>query len=89
MRWLVEFTDVGARDLHILDNSIRHQITDRLEWLSENFENTRPLPLHADWKGYFKLRVGDWRVVYVFYVSRRSIEIQRIERRDKVYKKRT
>ena len=66
MRWSLEFTDVGRDDLKKLDHMVRRQVIDRLEWFSVHFEQTRPLPLHADWKGYFKLRVGDWRVAYIF-----------------------
>lgn len=51
-------------DLSRLDKAITLRIIDKLAWLSENFESIPPLPLGADYAGFHKLRVGDWRVIY-------------------------
>ena len=87
-KWAVEF-GVGARqDLAGLDRSLRRRILDRLQWFSENFDYISPLPLSNEWRGFFKLRVGDWRVVYTFNTERKAIIVQYIDRRDRIYKKR-
>ena len=87
-KWAVEF-GVGARqDLAGLDCSLRRRILDRLQWFSENFDYISPLPLSNEWRGFFKLRVGDWRVVYTFNTERKVIIVQYIDHRDKIYKKR-
>ena len=88
MHWGLEFTAIGMADLVARDRPIQRQILDRLVWLAENFEHIKLEPLHAEWKDYFKLRVGDWRVAYTFDVSKKVIKVHRIDRRDKVYKRR-
>ena len=57
--WRGEFTPIGERDLGKLDKSLRLQVVTRVEWLAEHFETLKPVPLHADFKGLFKLRVGE------------------------------
>ncbi len=88
MRWSIEFTKTGEKEFSAIDTTERRHIASRLEWLVENFESIKPLPLHQEWKGYFKFRVGDWRVVYTFEMSKRIITVHHIDRRDKVYKRR-
>ena len=87
MRWRVEFSKVGERDLGVLDRPIRREIIDRLEWLSANFDSITPLALHGQWKGFFKLRVGDWRIVYKFDFSKQLIDVRLIDHRSKIYKR--
>ena len=87
MRWRVEFSKAGERDLSALDKPVRREIIDRLEWLAENFESTTPLPLHGQWKGFFKLRIGDWRIIYMFDASNKLISVRAIDHRSKIYRR--
>jgi len=54
----------------------------------ENFTEIVPEPLSNVWKDYFKLRIGDWRVVYQIEHKTSLLVIHNIELRDKIYKKR-
>ena len=45
------------------------------------------LPLSNKWQGFYKLRIGDWRVIYDVNKNLKEISIYRIENRDKVYKR--
>ena len=85
--WRVEFTPTGERDLIKLDKQVRQQAVDRIEWLAENIETLTPIPLHAEFRGLFKLRVGDWRVAYTFDPSKKNIKIRMIDHRNKIYKR--
>ncbi|MEK9154340.1 MAG: type II toxin-antitoxin system RelE/ParE family toxin [Patescibacteria group bacterium] len=87
MRWRIEFSKTGERDLAALDRPVRREIIDRIEWLSENFDECGPLPLHGQWRGFFKLRVGDWRVAYTFDASKQLVSIRVIDHRSKIYKR--
>lgn len=50
-------------------------------WLGSNFEKVAGEPLSGEFKGAFKLRIGDWRVVYT--VGGKSITVQFIgDRKD-------
>lgn len=86
-RWQLEFSGNAERDLAVLDHSLRRKIIDKLEWLTINFDNITPLPLSESWRGFFKLRVGDWRVVYKVRHSKYLILVCYIDRRDKIYKR--
>ena len=86
--WRVEFTAIAERDLKKLDARVRLQVVERIEWLAEHIETLAPIPLHADFKGMFKPRAGDWRVAYTFEPSETLIKIRMIDHRDKIYKRR-
>ncbi|WP_096894553.1 type II toxin-antitoxin system RelE/ParE family toxin [Candidatus Scalindua japonica] len=51
-------------DLSRLDKPIIRRILKKVSWLSNNFDSITPESLSGDFKGSFKLRLGDWRVVY-------------------------
>ncbi|MCZ8127974.1 MAG: type II toxin-antitoxin system RelE/ParE family toxin [Microcystis sp. LE19-114.1B] len=55
----------------------------KIEWLAINFEQITPLPLTREWSGFYKLRVGDYRVIYEF--DRESRIIIRVGHRSEVY----
>lgn len=84
--WRLEFQKSAEHDLVSLDVQIRRRIIDKLSWLLDNFDDITPLPLGGSWKGFFKLRVGNWRVVYSVNFSKKLIFVQYIDLRDKVYK---
>lgn len=87
--WQVELVSKAHADLAKLDRPMRWQVLSRLEWLAANFDTLQPAPLHGDWKGFFKFRIGDWRVVYSFESSKRLIKVHQIDRRDKIYRRHT
>lgn len=72
--------------LESLDKPTAKRILDKLSWLSENFDNTTPLPLKGALSGTYKLKVGDWRVIYSFDVDRHTITIHLIGHRRDIYK---
>jgi len=55
----VEWTEGAVRDLGKLDSQVRQRILRKIEWLSRNFEKVVPEPLSGEFKGTYKLRVGD------------------------------
>lgn len=85
--WRVEFSGKAESDLRTLDRTIRRHVFNRIRWLSENFDVVTSLPLHGKWKGFLKLRVGDWRVVYSIDVPKRVLKIHYIDHRGNIYKR--
>ena len=63
-KWSVEFTSEAEKDISLLDKSVQKRIVDKLDWLESNFSEVLPTVLTADFRDYFKLRVGDWRIFY-------------------------
>jgi mRNA interferase RelE/StbE len=87
-RWRVEFVGKSEIDLSRLDRVVRRRIIDRLEWLMMHFNEITPLSLVSEWKGFFKIRIGDWRVIYSINWEKEVIAIHYIDHRTKVYKRR-
>jgi mRNA interferase RelE/StbE len=87
-RWLLEFTLDAEHDLAKLDRKIRRRIIDKLDWLLENFDGIFPSVLSGEFREFYKLRVGDWRVIYKINWEKGIIIVCYIDRRDKIYKKR-
>ena len=86
--WRIKFTPEGESDLLSLDKAVQKRVIRKIYWFKENFANIVPEPLSNVLKDHFKLRVGDWRVVYQIEYRDNSLIIHSIELRDKVYKNR-
>jgi mRNA interferase RelE/StbE len=71
-----------------IDDTIRKRIIEKIDWLSRNFDEVIPLGLTGEFKEFYKLRIGDWRVIYKVNWKGNRIIVCYIDRRDKVYKKR-
>ncbi|RJQ31028.1 type II toxin-antitoxin system RelE/ParE family toxin [Candidatus Parcubacteria bacterium] len=84
--WRFFITEPGEFDLDKLDRQIRARILTKLKWLMDNFEGIIPLPLDHKFKGFFKLRVGDWRIIYEVKNKEKLITVHYIGRRDDIYK---
>lgn len=85
--WSVEFTVKAEKDISLLDKSIQKRILGKLDWLENNFSEVLPIVLTADFRNYFKLRVGDWRVFYQVDWYSNIITVRYIDHRSQAYKK--
>jgi mRNA interferase RelE/StbE len=86
-KWILDFTPEAERDFKKLDKSLKRRISEKLDWLLKNFDSIIPLPLTGKWQGFFKLRAGDWRVIYKVEWEKNRIIVYLIDRRDKIYKR--
>jgi mRNA interferase RelE/StbE len=86
-KWILDFTPEAERDFKKLDKSLKKRISEKLDWLLKNFDNIIPLPLSGEWRGFFKLRADDWRVIYKVEWEKNRIIVHLIDRRDKIYKR--
>ena len=68
-----------------LTQIVRERVVKKINWLAENFEQVNPQPLTAELSGFFKLRVGDYRVIYELNCEEKIIFIDRIGHRREVY----
>lgn len=85
MSYQVEFTPKAIEGLEALTSTIQQRVLDKIRWLADNFENLTPSALTADFSGLFKLKVGNYRVIYSFDVESELITIQKIGHRRDVY----
>ncbi len=80
----IEWTEEAVKDLKIIEKQVGRRILKKLSWFSENFETIVPEPLSGEFKETYKLRVGDWRVIYT--IENGVIVIQSIGHRREIYK---
>lgn len=85
-RWSLEFQPAAEKDLAKLSKSVRARVLDKLEWLEEHFDSAVLLPLGSEFKGFFKVRIGDWRAIYRLDWEKRLIVMCYIDHRSKIYK---
>ncbi len=79
----VEGTRGAVEDLEKLDPQVVKRILKRIAWLSENFSRIIPEPLGGEFKGTYRLRVGNWRIIYT--VEGDSIVIRFVGHRREIY----
>ena len=81
----VEFVPQAESDLAHLDKPIAQRVLKRLRWLAENLDVIAPEALTGQWRGVFRLRVGDYRVLYTFDEAKKEIVVHLVGHRSKVY----
>jgi len=81
----VTFVPRVERDLKQLDMSVRLRILRKIKWLAENLESLSLETLAGQWRGMYKLRVGDYRVIYALDSARELLIVHTIGHRSKVY----
>lgn len=84
----VKILDAAARDLSKLDRPVASRIVKRLRWLADRMDQVDPEPLHGSLSGFFKLRVGDHRVVYELPAGESTIVVHAVGHRSKIYRAR-
>ena len=84
----IRILEGAARKLAGLDKPVGRRIAQRISWLAVNLDNIRPEPFTGDLAGFYKLRVGDYRVIYEILYDERVIVIHEIGHRREIYRKR-
>lgn len=79
---------IATEELARLDKAIAQRVTSRIKWLSENFDVLPHSTLTADLRGLFKLRVGNYRIIYSVNRQERIIFIHSIGHRRDIYNER-
>ncbi len=87
MIYKVEFTPQGLDDISKLDKSVVKRIIQKIEWLAKNLDIIIPQLLKGEFKGMYKLVIGDWRVLYTADFKEKIITIHILGHRKDIYKK--
>ncbi len=82
--WHVEFTTRASRDVRRLDPPVRRRIYDALEKLTNEQPSGDVIKLTG--KEEWRLRVGDWRVLFARYPGDRVIRVLRVLPRGRAYR---
>ena len=70
-------------DIPLIDHSIREQISSAIEKKLVTFPEIYGEPLRGELGGYWKLRIGDWRVIYS--IGKGEVFVVGIRHRSKIY----
>ncbi|NSW78333.1 MAG: type II toxin-antitoxin system RelE/ParE family toxin [Chthonomonadetes bacterium] len=68
-----------------LDKSVAQRVLKK-RWLAENFEHVPQEGLTGDLRDVYKLRVGDYRVLYTVNREKQEIIVHIVRHRSEVYK---
>jgi mRNA interferase RelE/StbE len=82
----VFFSPEAESGLGHLDKQVAQRILDRIKWLSQHIEDVNHKTLTGKLKRTFKLRVGDYRVIYGFNRNTSSLTVLMIGHRSDIYK---
>ncbi len=86
MPYAVEFQADAIDDLGRLDTAIVRQVRNRLDGLAENAETMRHRMLSGRLRGLFRLRIGDYRLLYTLDRENRTIVVRAVRHRSEVYR---
>ena len=86
--YAVRYLDGAERDLESLGHAERRNIIAKIDWLAENAERLKHASLTGELAKFHKLRVGDYRVIYVLAKFERQIIVHTIGHRREIYRKR-
>jgi mRNA interferase RelE/StbE len=81
----IEFRPRAAHDFEKLDDAVAGRVLKKLRWLAENFDSIKPEPLAGAYYGLFKLRVGDYRVIYPANRENKVLTVRLLGHRREIY----
>ena len=84
----VRILQAASRELERLDKPTARRIVQRIHWLAAHLDTIRLEALTGDLAGFYKLRVGDYRVIYEVLWDEGTIVIHAIGHRREIYRRR-
>lgn len=81
----LDFSAQGKAHLVALDKPTAQRVLDKLKWLVGNIDDINHLALKGNLAGLYKLRIGDWRVLYEIDAGQKVLTVHRIGHRKTVY----
>lgn len=84
----IRILEAATRELEHLDKTVASRIAERISWLAANLDSISPEALAADLAGLYKLRAGDYRILYEILRGEHTVVIHAVGHRSNIYKKR-
>lgn len=85
MAYSIELTSDAISGLEKLSQKNQKRVLRKLEWLADNFDELDPIQLTGNLSGLFKLRIGDYRVLYTFSETAELLTVHRVGHRSEIY----
>lgn len=86
VKYRLNFTEGGKGSVQSLEKNIRQKVFDKLKWFIQNVDNLTLLPLRGNLSGFYKLRVGDYRIIYEVNLNDKVVTVHKIGHRKEIYK---
>lgn len=83
----VNLLDFAGRDLEKLDNKTKQRVVKKLQWLAYNIQDAKLESLEGELAGLFKLRVGDYRILFEVLTKEEILLVHMIGHRREIYRK--
>ncbi len=83
----IRILKAAIKDLDSLDKPVAKRIVARIQWLANHLDDANPKSLKGDLAGLYKLREGDYRIIYEVIRKEKTIIIHSIGHRREVYQK--
>jgi mRNA interferase RelE/StbE len=83
--YAVVFTRSSRQELEALDSSLVSRIFPKIEGLSNHPRPKGSVKLQGK-KNLWRIRVGDYRVVYAIYDEKRLVDVIAVRHRSKIYR---
>jgi len=81
----LDFSTEGRASLKTLDKDIAQRVLIKLKWLVQNAEYISHQALKGDLSGLYKLKIGDWRVMYEIENRTKIITVHKVGHRREIY----
>lgn len=81
----IVLTKSALKNFERIDRAQAQKVRAKIQWLAENADELDHEALTGNLAGSFKLRFGDYRVIYVLDKEARTIEVSGVGRRRDVY----
>lgn len=78
-------SDQAKSDFRHLDRTVAQRILDRLQRLAETVEETPHVALKGRLRGAYRLRIGNYRAVYMLEHSKRKVVVLEVGHRSSIY----
>jgi mRNA interferase RelE/StbE len=85
MRYSIRFTPRALRDLSTLDRAVQQRLRRHIDRLGENPFPPGVKKLHSE-EPYYRVRVGDYRVIYQVEAQQLVIIVVKIGHRREIYR---
>ena len=82
----LDFSPEGGNSLKALDREAGQRVLDKLKWLIQNMDIINPLPLKGKLSGLYKLKIGDWRVIYGVNYVEKVVTVHKVGHRREIYR---
>jgi len=86
--YAVDFRPEARDGLRRLSKSSAQRVLDKIKWLSGNCEQVSHEALAGEFKGLYKLRVGDYRVLYAIIRKEKLVVVHLVGHRRSIYERR-